>query len=597
MGGKRRFNGARRCVGGLMVMIVFVFALLGVAWADETWWNDDWQLRKKMALDTTPSGADVQGNLGETPVLIRLHTGNMNFAGARDDGADIRFVAADNKTVLKHHIESYDGQEEIAVIWVMMPKVSGNSNQDYVWMYFGNNEAVSGEDEHGTFGNASAVFHFRETEGNPSDSSGKNVAVSGFSGSQGLPSVIGSGISFNGITDHMTFAPAPSLDMKEGFTVAAWVKIPTALTDAVLFNRTGKGELIVGVDGTKLFCRVDSPGGSQATEKTAALSPGVWHHVAVTGTPEGLVTVYVDGIKIDWMNVKGKLPAFSGDMALGSTVKGSGFFTGELDEVRIGGFALTEDRIRMDFATQGADKVCVIAGPEIGNDGGGLPMVYMSIVAKNITLDGWLIIGILMVQGVMSWVVIGSKALNFRVMKKENLMFRESLKNSDDRSMFRLAITDFDQSSLYRLYKAGTDAIGRWFDLDKEDGNLTGKQMDYVKSELEKTLIAETTRMNDGMTILTMAISGGPFLGLLGTVWGVMSTFAAMADMGEANIMAIAPGVASALATTVFGLIVAIPALFGYNYLSSRIRSATIDLNIYLDEFSLLTDRTFGGDR
>jgi biopolymer transport protein ExbB len=89
------------------------------------------------------------------------------------------------------------------------------------------------------------------------------------------------------------------------------------------------------------------------------------------------------------------------------------------------------------------------------------------------------------------------------------------------------------------------------------------------------------------MVLLTMAITGGPFLGLLGTVWGVMNTFAAMAEAGEANLTAIAPGVASALATTVFGLIVAIPALFGYNYLSGKIKNITADLGIFVDDITV----------
>src|SRR3546814_7192320 len=76
------------------------------------------------------------------------------------------------------------------------------------------------------------------------------------------------------------------------------------------------------------------------------------------------------------------------------------------------------------------------------------------------------------------------------------------------------------------------------------------------------------------MVLLTIAISGGPFIGLLGTVLGVMITFASVAVAGEVNINAIAPGIAAALLATVAGLAVAIPALFGYNYLLSRVEAA-----------------------
>jgi biopolymer transport protein ExbB len=86
------------------------------------------------------------------------------------------------------------------------------------------------------------------------------------------------------------------------------------------------------------------------------------------------------------------------------------------------------------------------------------------------------------------------------------------------------------------------------------------------------------------MVLLTIAIAGGPFIGLLGTVIGVMVTFAAVAAAGDVNVNAIAPGIAAALAATVAGLGVAIPALFGYNYLLTRIRDVTADMRVFTDE-------------
>src|SRR5262249_58919279 len=87
------------------------------------------------------------------------------------------------------------------------------------------------------------------------------------------------------------------------------------------------------------------------------------------------------------------------------------------------------------------------------------------------------------------------------------------------------------------------------------------------------------------MVLLTIAISGGPFLGLLGTVVGVMITFAAIAAAGDVNVNSIAPGIAGALVATVAGLGVAIPALFGYNYLISRVKELTSDMHVFIDEF------------
>jgi len=85
------------------------------------------------------------------------------------------------------------------------------------------------------------------------------------------------------------------------------------------------------------------------------------------------------------------------------------------------------------------------------------------------------------------------------------------------------------------------------------------------------------------MVLLTIAISGGPFIGLLGTVLGVMITFAAIALAGDVNVNAIAPGVSAALLATVVGLLVAIPALFGYNYIASRNAEVSAGLQVFVD--------------
>ncbi len=91
--------------------------------------------------------------------------------------------------------------------------------------------------------------------------------------------------------------------------------------------------------------------------------------------------------------------------------------------------------------------------------------------------------------------------------------------------------------------------------------------------------------MNGGLIFLTISIAGGPYVGLLGTVVGVMITFAIISKTGEVEVASIAPGIASALLATVFGLLVAIPALFVYSYLSSRIKDLLASMQIFIDEF------------
>lgn len=102
---------------------------------------------------------------------------------------------------------------------------------------------------------------------------------------------------------------------------------------------------------------------------------------------------------------------------------------------------------------------------------------------------------------------------------------------------------------------------------------------------MDAGFVRQGQKLNSLIVLLTICISGGPFLGLLGTVVGVMITFAEIAKAGDVNVNAIAPGIAAALVATVAGLAVAIPALFGYNYLLARIKNANADMQVFIDEF------------
>ena len=139
-------------------------------------------------------------------------------------------------------------------------------------------------------------------------------------------------------------------------------------------------------------------------------------------------------------------------------------------------------------------------------------------------------------------------------------------------------------SPLYRLYHIGVEEIRHRNQAESARG-ISARSIEAIRASMDGGLVRESEKLSDKMVLLTIAISGGPFLGLLGTVVGVMITFAAVAQAGDVNVNAIAPGIAAALAATVAGLAVAIPALFGYNYLVTRIKSTNNDLHVFIDEF------------
>src|SRR5205085_8004533 len=115
---------------------------------------------------------------------------------------------------------------------------------------------------------------------------------------------------------------------------------------------------------------------------------------------------------------------------------------------------------------------------------------------------------------------------------------------------------------------------------------ITPAQMRAVQSAMERAVGESSLRLESRMILLASAVGGAPFLGLLGTVWGVMDTFGDVAAAGSANLAAMAPGVSAALITTVTGLLVAIPAMFGYNYLITTIRAMIVELDNFAAELA-----------
>lgn len=112
---------------------------------------------------------------------------------------------------------------------------------------------------------------------------------------------------------------------------------------------------------------------------------------------------------------------------------------------------------------------------------------------------------------------------------------------------------------------------------------LTGEAVEAMRAAVDAVVVAENQKLDKWMVILTIAISGGPFIGLLGTVIGVMSTFGGVAMAGDVNVNAIAPGIAAALLATIAGMACAIPSLFGYNYINSRISALSDEMRVFVD--------------
>ena len=581
---------SRLTVVAASIIIVSIFAGSIQAHA---WWDDKWQFRRKIVFDTTSTGADVKENLNETAVLLRLHTGNFSFAAARDDGSDIRFMSGDDKLPLKSQKELYDAANEIALFWVKVPRIMAGSKQDFIWIYYGNKSAAQVQDQGGVYDvNQLLVYHLDEAEGKPRDETAYGNHPSEFSSEMGIPAVIGTGLSLNGSSDRIVIPRSSSLNFSTGFTFSAWVRISQPQNNARLLSWEDQNQsLIIGIDQTKVFAKSTAGGQAAETEKTADLPLQSWHHLAVTAEPSKRMTIYLDGTEMNWVNLPGALPEPASDLCVGASLKGGDFFSGDLDEIELSKTARSAEWIRAAVRGQGPDNVLASFMEEEGFAGSGesLTIHLIKVVARTITLDGWLVIGILVVLGAFCWVVFLTKILSLRQTSLANRSFTHRLKESPElEALYNVEENGFDGSSLFRVYSAGFEELKlTQSKMGKEGSRLSKSVMNTVRAALDKATMHESRRFGAGLMILTFGVSGGPFLGLLGTVWGVMNTFASMAEAGEANLTAIAPGVASALACTLAGLLVAIPALFSYSFLTQRIKDLNADMYLFADEFVL----------
>jgi biopolymer transport protein ExbB/TolQ len=126
---------------------------------------------------------------------------------------------------------------------------------------------------------------------------------------------------------------------------------------------------------------------------------------------------------------------------------------------------------------------------------------------------------------------------------------------------------------------------------------ISTASFDAVRVTLEEAAGAEAMGLEKGMIVLSTAVAGGPFIGLLGTVWGVMSTFASIAENNSASLTTMAPGVAAALVATVTGLLVAIPAMFAYNFMVTTIRAITQELDGFATRYATQIEHVYVDNR
>ncbi|MCQ8105767.1 DUF2341 domain-containing protein [Methylomonas sp. SURF-2] len=574
----------------LALLAGLLFPLLAQAW-----WNDDWNSRRQVTVDAGVTGADIQETLSDFPILVRLHAGNFGyFAELADNGRDLRFLK-DDKTPLSYQVEQVDPFSEMGLVWIKLPQVRGGIASDDFWMYYGNANAPDGSNSQSLYDVAQAlVYHFKDGETLPQDATAY-ASHAADSKAQILPAgYIGAAAQLTG-AGPITVSAAPQLavDPGKGWTFSSWLKLEAAQTGASLLSaqQAGKGlELLI--EGSALSARWSGDAGVAETAPVE-LGLGNWRHVAVVLSTDKLA-LYLDGSIVAEANIS--LSALNPDIRIGDSLNAV------LDEVQIAATARSADWIKLSFRTQSPDFAVMAYGEDESNDSGDS---HLLVIVQSTTVDGWVVIALTMIMLVIALLVMVTKALVIKRVGNDNRLFLEKYRQLDHKRLGaldheeseeerELADSDFltalvgkhdhfQSSTLYHLYHLAIHELEQL--QGSPDQSVSTQAWNYLKVKLDAQVVSEVQRLNSNMVLLTIAVAGGPFLGLLGTVVGVMNTFATIAASGDVNINAIAPGIAAALLTTVAGLAVAIPSLFGYNYLMTRIKEITVSMKVFADEF------------
>ncbi len=228
----------------------------------------------------------------------------------------------------------------------------------------------------------------------------------------------------------------------------------------------------------------------------------------------------------------------------------------------------------------------------------------MKFAIDKATPEGKATMTALLILSLFSWTIIITKARQLMIARKWAKKFFAAYEETRDPMDLKRKDEDFDGAPAYNLYIRAADELDYHLknypvhvkaraDLTSDPaghGNtavfikqsharISAASFEAVKVVMEERAAAEAMVLEKGMIVLSTAVAGGPFIGLLGTVWGVMETFAGIATAGSASLTAMAPGVAGALICTVIGLLVAIPAMFSYNFMVTTIRSITQELD------------------
>jgi biopolymer transport protein TolQ len=200
------------------------------------------------------------------------------------------------------------------------------------------------------------------------------------------------------------------------------------------------------------------------------------------------------------------------------------------------------------------------------------------------------VIVLLVLFSLLSWTIVFSKSSVFGRARRDNRNFLRAFRKADNLQAVALASEQFSSAPLVAVFDFGYGEVERQI---RQRGALVNKPA--IERSLQLGISEEVTKLEMNMSWLATVASVSPFIGLFGTVWGIIDAFQALGNAGATSLRAVAPGISEALITTAIGLAAAIPAAIFYNVFGNRIKEIGTRMEDFAIEFQNLAERDFGG--
>lgn len=221
--------------------------------------------------------------------------------------------------------------------------------------------------------------------------------------------------------------------------------------------------------------------------------------------------------------------------------------------------------------------------------GGQYTLMHLFLVAGPVVK---VVMMLLAVASVWSWAIIIDKSLLFSRLKAKSRRFEDQFWSGKPLDDLYRKTGDKADHPMARVFSAGMTEWGRAKDVVRTDQLVAGAR-ERIDKVMNVAVAREIDEAERNLGVLATVGSSAPFIGLFGTVWGIMTAFQAIAVSKDTNLAVVAPGIAEALFATALGLLAAIPAVIGYNRYSAAVNSYAVRLQGFADEFSAILSRQF----